>query len=993
MAMDSLFMGVFVLLCCSSHAQPCHSLHFTHTNYTDQRALLEFKAGVSDDPRNSLQDWNPTHMMMCNWRGVGCSLRRNRVTTLNLTGMGLEGPISPLLGNLSFLRLLDLSNNSFHGHIPYQLGRLFRLRTLRMSYNHLEGSIPSSLGACHNLQKLALYHNNLTGSIPTEVGLLANLNFLWLGDNKLTGTIPASLANISWLISLDLSTNSLHGQMVASLSNCSHLVELYLADNRLSRHVPAEFCHLTHLNVLSLALGRLLRLQRLDLSSNHLVSGGTTTLPFLTALTNCSLLEIVLLSHNHLTGVLPSSIGKLSSRLSILYLDHNEIAGKLCEHIGNLTSLTFLALDGNLFNGSIPSAFRRLQKLERLYMGGSNLEGSIPTEIGEMQSLGLLSLQQTMLSGQIPASLGRLPQLRRLYLNQNQLSGNIPISLGQCQNLELLDLSYNQLTGNIPQQLAGLPNLIFFFNLSNNFLQGSVPSQMSKMVMVQAIDISENHLTGAIPSTLGSCIALQHLNLSRNALEGPIPVSLGELQNLQDMDFSSNHLSGKIPSSLEKLKMLRQLNFSQNNLTGEVPRKGIFAILSAAAFMGNPGLCGPWLHLPPCPRPTSDRDNSHFSFKKVMTVSVICTVASIIGCLLMGFFWKKNCKRRLVRKALAIRVEPLRISYEELVTATHAFCEANLVGVGSFGKVYKGILNNGTPVAVKVLNLQNENAHRSFHRECKVLRRVRHRNLITVITTCSNHEFKALILPFMSNGSLEKRLYDDDALGLDLSQRLNIAIDIAQGMAYLHHDCSVQVIHCDLKPSNVLLDGDMTAHVADFGIARLACANSMDSITSTQHALGSVGYIAPEYGTGGRASAKGDVYSYGILLLELLTRKRPSDDMFVGGLNLPKWVCIDFGDRITQVVDSSLLSVGTESDDRILNCITALIRLGLVCTKESAAERPSMREIVAILERMRGAFDGTAQTCLSALDMSTLLERSINAQGNGASESQTSSTL
>eukprot|EP01018_Ginkgo_biloba_P027380 Gb_35296 [translate_table: standard] len=1050
--MDYLVL-LFVLLSSSFLLRPSRSHHHSKlNNLSDQNALLGFKASITHDPNNALHNWNPSILSFCNWTGVGCSLKRERVATLNVTGMALQGSISPLLGNLSFLKVVDLSANNFNGRIPYQLGRLFRLRKLQLCKNQLEGSIPSSLAACRSLQTLYLTDNYLTESIPPELGHLTELQILWLQRNNLTGTIPASLANLSssllelllhenqltghipaelglltQLNFISLELNQLTGHIPASLSNCTSLQYLYLPENQLTGYIPGELCRLSQLLMLSLMknqltgqipvclsnitnlgglvlyenqltghipaelgqiphelcqltelylislgrnhfigpippclsqltnlqelylwgnrhsgnipsslsnctqlqilvlfdnnlsgtvpleLGKLLLLERLYLNSNQLVSGSSNTfLPILTALTNCSLLQKLALDDNHLTGFLPSSIGHLSTKLSTLELNDNEIGGKLPHQIGNLTNLTVLALHGNLLKGSIPSTLNRFSKIERLSMERNKLEGSIPMEIGQIENLGHLSLQQNMLSGQIPDAIGNLPQLRRLYLSQNQLSGNIPASLGKCRTLEVLDLSYNNLTGNIPPQVAGLPNLVFYLNLSNNFIQGSLPLEISKMVMVQAMDISANQLSGVIPSTqLGSCIALQYLNFSWNALEGPIPNSLGELRNRQDMDFSFNNLSGAIPNSLQKLTMLRLLNFSQNNLSGEVPRRGIFAKLNAAAFMKNSGLWGPWVNLPPCPLPTH---HDHSLLKK------------------------------------------------ELLTATQGFCEANLVGVGCFGRVYKGVLSDGTMVAVKVLNLQNEEAHTSFARECKVLRRVRHRNIISILTSCSNLDFKSLVIPFMSNGSLNKCLYSDGdhVCGLSLTQRLNIALDIAQGMAYLHHDCFLQVVHCDLKPSNVPLDHNMKALVADFGIARLTGGNSMDSFTSTLGLLGSVGYIAPEYGLGGKPSTKGDVYSYGILLLELLTRKRPTDHMFAEGLNMHKWASADFPNRMMEVVD------------------------------KLPEERPIMREVVTILERIRGAFVGIGETSVFPKDMSSLLASTSYLLG--ASGSHTSSS-
>jgi len=189
-----------------------------------------------------------------------------------------------------------------------------------------------------------------------------------------------------------------------------------------------------------------------------------------------------------------------------------------------------------------------------------------------------------------------------------------------------------------------------------------------------------------------------------------------------------------------------------------------------------------------------------------------------------------------------------RISYANLITATDDFSDANLLGVGSFGKVYKGVLNDGTMIVVKLLNLENEGDHKSFDRECKVLGRFRHRNLIRIITSYSNLQIKALIFPLMPSGSLEKWLYPDgeDESGLSFIQRLNIEIDIAQAMAYLHHHCFMQVIHCDLKPNNVLMGEYMTAYLIDFGIATICFANDEDSTFISTHELkGSTGYIPP----------------------------------------------------------------------------------------------------------------------------------------------------
>ncbi|KAM3393979.1 hypothetical protein P3S68_002980 [Capsicum galapagoense] len=236
----------------------------------------------------------------------------------------------------------------------------------------------------------------------------------------------------------------------------------------------------------------------------------------------------------------------------------------------------------------------------------------------------------------------------------------------------------------------------------------------------------------------------------------------------------------------------------------------------------------------------------------------------------------------------------MRISYDELIQATDDLSENNLIGSGSFGSVYKGILGCGTAIAVKVFNLQLDAAFKSFDSECEVLRRLRHRNLVKVITSCSNLDFKVLVLEYMPNGSLEKYLYSYNFF-LDTKQRQSIMIDVACALEYLHHGCSLPVIHCDVKPSNVLRDEDMVAHLSDFGISKLLGEDQGELYTKT---LATLGYIALEYGLDGLVSAKCDVYSYGVMLLETFTRRKPNE--FDGDLRLKQWVSYSLPEAVME---------------------------------------------------------------------------------------------
>ncbi|XP_057858349.2 putative leucine-rich repeat receptor-like serine/threonine-protein kinase At2g24130 [Cryptomeria japonica] len=645
------------------------------------------------------------------------------------------------------------------------------------------------------------------------------------------------------------------------------------------------------------------------------------------------------------------------------------ISGSIPQQIVNLTNLTFLDLRNNLLSGTIPSGIKRLHELEILLLDGNKLEGSIPSEIGQMQHLGFLSLTHNQLSGKIPDSLCNSQQLRRLFLHHNNLSGEIPVSLEGCQKLELLDLSYNKLGGRIPREvIASLKNLQFYLNLSWNSLQGPLPQEMSKIVMAQAIDISGNQLTGTIPNSVGDYTALEHLNLSHNAFVGPLPDSLSELKNLQEMDLSFNHLSGRIPEA------------------GIFPNR-IVVIL----FMGNPGLCGPKNYsLPPCSNLTDEK----FSLLKKIVFPVVGIIVLVLCFFILGMLWRHKLLRQLVRPSSFIfqRLSYPKFSYQDLVIATSDFDESNLLGVGSFGSVYKGILRDGKIIAIKTLNLQNEEALKSFRSECKLLGRIRHRNLARIISAFFYPELKGLVLEFACNGSLERHLHlerdDEEFCQFGLRECLRIAVDVAHGMEYLHHDCPLQIVHCDLNSSNVLLDANMTALVTDFGISRLTSINSVDSLSTTTFALkGSIGYIAPEYGLGGNVT-RGDVYSYGILILEMITRKRPSDEMFVGDMSLQKWVRLAFLDRLADIVDNGLWrDVNENMEDK--KCLISFIHVGLLCSSESPRERPSIRDVANALESLKTSLMGDEAASNLRATISELLANT-NPTETLASDSQSS---
>ncbi|WOH02826.1 hypothetical protein DCAR_0522219 [Daucus carota subsp. sativus] len=941
----------------------------------DEASLLSFKSRVVYDPNNSLENWNSSKFQVCNWSGIGCNVNKTRVLSLDLSGLSLRGTISPAISKLSYLKILDLSKNFFEGHIPAEIGSLFHLKELSLSTNLLEGTIPRELGSLGDLVYLDLGSNRLSGEIPKSLlcNATSSLEYLDLSNNSISGEIrmnnQCQLRQLRFLL---LWSNQLVGQVPPALSNSSKLEWLDLESNALHGNLPSEIVQKMPL------------LQFLYLSYNNFSShnGNTNLSTFFSYLMNSSNLQELELAGNNLGGEIPSIIGDLPTCLVQLHLENNLIFGSIPPDISKLFNLTLLNLSGNLITGSIPRELCQMKRLERLYLSNNKLSGDIPSAFGDIPHLGLLDLSRNRLSGSIPDSFANLTQVRSLLLYENQLSGTIPPSLGNCINLEKLDLSHNSISGVIPKEVAGLSSLKLYLNLSANNLHGPIPGELGKMDMVLAIDISSNKLSGTIPPQIGSCIALEYLNLSSNALESSLPESLGKLPYLIGLDLSSNNLSGELPESLQASSTLKEMKFSFNNFSGVVLNRGAFSGLPFDSFMGNPHICGSIKGMHSCSRKRI--------YGAIILPAVISSVFVILILGILGYrlALKLNFKRKLATSTCPEMLEEEhegnehkhpKISYEQLIEATGGFSNACVIGSGQFGHVYKGIFEDDTKIAVKVINTKTagELSGKCFRRECQILKRTRHRNLIKIITTCSRPDFKAIVLPLMPNGSLENYLYPSCSWNhrLDLVQLVNICSDVAEGLAYLHHYSPVKVVHCDLKPSNILLDHDMTALVSDFGIAKLVkesdqgsvCANDSALCISTDGLLcGSLGYMAPEYGMGMQASTEGDVYSYGVLLLESVTGKRPTDSIFQEGSNLHEWVKSQYPCKIEPVLEQALLRYaphGSVVPSNRLWCdvLLELIELGLMCTQYSPLIRPTMDDVAHEMARLKQYLSGPSE--------------------------------
>ncbi|KAL1189113.1 LRR receptor-like serine/threonine-protein kinase EFR [Cardamine amara subsp. amara] len=983
------------------------------SNETDMEALLEFKSQVSENKRDVLASWNHSSPV-CNWIGVTCGRRRERVISLDLGGFNLAGAISPSIGNLSFLRLLNLAENSFESTIPQELGKLFRLQYLNMSYNLLEGRIPPSLSNCSRLSTIDLASNHLGHGVPSELGSLSKLVILFLEENNLTGKFPSSLGNLTSLQEFDFAYNHMDGEVPDDVARLTQMVYFQASLNRFSGIFPPGLYNISSLVFLSLAgnsfsgnlradFGDLLPNLRILLLGTNQFTGA---IPI--TLANISSLGRFDISTNQLTGSIPSSFGKLRdlwglgigsnllsglefidaltncTQLEFLDVGYNRLGGKLPASIANLsTKLTSLTLGGNLISGTIPRDIGNLINLQVLSLEANMLAGGLPVSFGKLLELQVVDLYSNELSGEIPSYFGNMTQLQKLHLNNNSFHGKIPQSLERCQYLLDLWIDTNRLNGTIPREILQIPSLAFI-DLSDNLLTGPFPEEVGKLELLVGLSASNNKLSRQMPQTLGDCLSMEFLYMQGNSFDGAIP-NISRLASLKNVDFSNNNLSGRIPQYLADLPLLQNLNLSMNKLEGRVPTTGVFRNATAVSVFGNENLCGGVreMKLKPCIVQASPRQRKPLSLRKKVAIGIGIGIASfLLFIIVASLCWfkkrrekKKNASGSNPSDSTTLGMFHEKVSYEELHNATSGFSSSNLIGSGNFGNVFKGLLGlDNKLVAVKVLNLLKHGATKSFMAECETFKGIRHRNLVKLITVCSSldskgNDFRALVYEFMPKGSLDMWLQPEDlerandhSRSLTPAEKLNIAIDVASALEYLHVHCHDPVAHCDVKPSNILLDDDLTAHVGDFGLARLLYKYDRESFLnqfSSAGVRGTIGYAAPEYGMGDQPSIQGDVYSFGVLLLEMFTGKKPTNESFAGNNNLHNYT--------KSVLSGCTSSRGSNAIDEWLRLV---LQVGISCSEEYPRDRMRIAEAVRELTIVRSKFFGskTTITALSPLD-------------------------
>ncbi|TKW37962.1 hypothetical protein SEVIR_1G083600v4 [Setaria viridis] len=858
------------------------------------------------------------------------------------------------------LVVLNVSNNSFTGQIPTTFcvsSQSFVV--LELSYNQISGSIPAGLSNCSNLTSLSVGHNNLNGTFPGDLLNIALLEHLSFPNNQLEGSL-GNISKLKNLVTLNLERNRFSGDIPDSIGELKRLEQIHLGNNNMSGELPSTLTNCTNLITI-------------DLKSNNL-RGELTKVNF-SKLPNLKTIDLM---GNKFSGAIPESIYSCNN-LTALRLSFNSFHGQLSEKIGNLKFLSFLSLvDISLTN--ITSAFQILGSCKNLttLLIGLNFKHEIMPQderIDGFENLQVFSINDCSLSGKVPPWLSKLTDLEMLFLFNNQLTGSIPDWISNLNSLFYIDLSNNSLTGELPTALMEMPMLktdkvgpeVFELPVyplyTPQSLQYRMPSAFPKV-----LKLGNNNFTGEIPNKIGQLKGLLSLNLSFNKLSGEIPEAICNITKLQVLDLSSNNLTGTIPAALNDLNFLSQFNVSNNDLEGTIPTVGQLSTFLNSSFDGNPKLCGPMLsdHCGSSKTPWVSKKRHN---KKAILVLALGVgfggifILFLLVCLLFLFRRTSFTTRNRSNNKDAIEALPSNfiseqslvmvpqrkgeqnnLTFIDLVKATNNFDKENIIGCGGYGLVYKAELPNGSKVAIKKLNSDMCLMDREFSAEVEALSMAQHDNLVPLWGYCIQENSRFLIYSYMENGSLDDCLHnrDDDASPfLGWPMRLKIAQGASRGLSYIHDVCKPRIVHRDIKSSNILLDKEFKPYVADFGLSRLILPNKTHITTEL---IGTLGYIPPEYCQGWVATLRGDMYSFGVVLLELLTGQRPVPISYKSK-ELVQWVreMRSEGKQI-EVLDPALQGTGYEGQ------MLKMLEVACQCVNHNPSMRPTIWEVVYCLD-------------------------------------------
>ncbi|XP_015698780.1 leucine-rich repeat receptor-like tyrosine-protein kinase PXC3 [Oryza brachyantha] len=943
----ALFLSLFLFLDSSmaaTAAPPSAPL-----NTTQASIMKELIAMVPNSAWWNTSDSNP-----CRWDGVNCSSSNSLsvVTNLTLSGYGLSNSsIFETICSLDNLQFLDLSKNSFINLSPRFFTSSCSMKAGLRSLNLSSNSILMPLGDFSGfplLEVLDLSFNSFSGSISTQLNSLPKMRSLNLSGNSLVGDVPTSMA-LS-LEELVLSSNQFSGSIPKALFNYRNLTMLDLSQNNLTGDVPDEFLKLPKLRTLILSANNLsgnipgsvsnvISLSRFAANQNYftgLIPSGITK--------NVKMLD---LSYNNISGVIPSDM--LSPvGLQSVDLTGNNLEGPIPRNLSS--TLYRLRLGDNSLNGTIPNTIGDALALAYLELDSNHLMGSIPLELGKCKNLFLLNLGSNELKGPVPDAIGSLDKLVVLKLQMNSLDGPIPSAFFGLANLNTMNLSQNSFTGELPREISKLSKKtkLSVLNLQGNKISGSIPNSISLLTSLIELSLGNNALTGIIPTMPIKLSAV--LNLSHNHLSGSIPSNIGLLSDLEVLDLSYNDLSGEVPASLASMQSLTQLVLSYNNLSGSIP---IFPGHVEVTDTGNPGL----------KNGTGDNGKDTTSGKRThgIFITVVAIAGALVGLCLLGAILMVSYSKRIYRvedegssteEAVARIINGHLITMNSIHTSAIDFSKAmeavsnhnNIFLKTRFCTYYKAVMPNGSTYSVKRLNWSDKifqiGNQQKFGNELEVLGKLSNSNVMVPLAYVLTEENAYILYEHMHKGTVFDFLHAGMSDVLDWPSRYSIAFGLAQGLTFLH-GCTQPVLLLDLSTRTVHLKSMNEPQIGDIELSKIVDPSKSSGSLST--IAGTVGYIPPEYAYTMRLTMAGNVYSFGVILLELLTGKPSVCD----GIELAKWALSLSGspDQREQILDSRVSRTSAAVHSQMLS----VLNIALACVALSPDARPKMRSVLRML--------------------------------------------
>ncbi|RLM87284.1 putative LRR receptor-like serine/threonine-protein kinase RPK1 [Panicum miliaceum] len=631
------------------------------------------------------------------------------------------------------------------------------------------------------------------------------------------------------------------------------------------------------------------------------------------------------------------------------------LAGQLSPAVARLTELKALSFPAAGLRGEIPREVWRLRHLEVLNLAGNSLRGGLPATCPE--GLKSLDLAGNRLSGRIPPGMGSCAALRRLRLSSNSLDGSIPLQIGKLAKLRVLELSGNRLTGGVPPELLYCRALVKM-DLSRNLLSGQLPLGLKELKKLKFLSLSGNNFSGEIPSDLGRLRVLKFLDLSNNSLSGSVPIDLVAVRNRTVLLLDNNKLSGEITAAANPpMPSVSVVNISSvTDATSSVnPSRQPSELFTVSPISGMRVLIEKSTGTPDDGR-SSSSGGGGLGTKEIAAIASASAVfvvlfVAVIMCICTRKRALRPSRRSFRRREVKVfdNVDiGAPLTYEMVVRATGNFNASNCIGNGGFGPTYKAEIAPGVLVAIKRLAIGKQHGDKEFQAEVRILGQCRHPNLVTLLGYHISDSEMFLIYNYLPGGNLEKFIKERTKRPISWRRLHKIALDVAHALAYMHEECIPRILHRDVKPNNILLDNECNAYLSDFGLARLL-RNSETHVTTD--VAGTFGYVAPEYAMTCRVSDKADVYSYGVVLLELISDKKaldPSFSPYGNGFNIVSWAQKPIQrSRVREFFIEGLWDKAPHDD------LVEFLNVAVQCTQESVAARPTMKHVVRRLRDLR----------------------------------------